>query len=96
MNSTPIILLGGTIYGEDGVIQGGYLKIEDGLISSMGRKEELPSLEGCEVVQVPADHSIIPGMIDVHIHGANGADTMDGTTESLVVLPVCSYRNKWR
>lgn len=86
MNSTPIILLGGTIYGEDGVIEGGYLKIEDGLISSMGRKEELPSLEGCEVVHVPAEHSIIPGMIDVHIHGANGADTMDGTKESLDVM----------
>lgn len=26
---------------------------------------------------------LIPGMIDVHIHGANHFDMMDGTTESI-------------
>ncbi|KZE48028.1 N-acetylglucosamine-6-phosphate deacetylase [Rossellomorea marisflavi] len=86
MNSKPIILLGGTIYGEDGVIQEGYMKIEDGSISSMGSKQELHSMEGCEVVQVPTEYSIIPGLIDVHIHGANGSDTMDATKESLDVM----------
>ncbi|TYO69857.1 N-acetylglucosamine-6-phosphate deacetylase [Rossellomorea marisflavi] len=86
MNSKPIILLGGTIYGEDGVIQEGYMKIEDGSISSMGSKQELHSMEGCEVVQVPTEYSILPGLIDVHIHGANGSDTMDATKESLDVM----------
>lgn len=28
-------------------------------------------------------HLLIPGMIDVHIHGANGFDMMDGTEESI-------------
>lgn len=28
-------------------------------------------------------HILIPGMIDVHIHGANGFDMMDGTIESI-------------
>ncbi|KML35116.1 N-acetylglucosamine-6-phosphate deacetylase [Rossellomorea marisflavi] len=86
MNSKPIILLGGTIYGEDEVIQEGYMKIEDGSISSMGSKQELHSMEGCEVVQVPTEYSILPGLIDVHIHGANGSDTMDATKESLDVM----------
>jgi N-acetylglucosamine-6-phosphate deacetylase len=29
---------------------------------------------------------MIPGMIDIHIHGANGADTMDATKEALDVM----------
>lgn len=28
-------------------------------------------------------HLLIPGMIDVHIHGANNYDMMDGTTKSI-------------
>lgn len=28
-------------------------------------------------------HLLVPGMIDVHIHGANGFDMMDGTEESI-------------
>lgn len=28
-------------------------------------------------------HLLVPGMIDVHIHGANGFDMMDGTAESI-------------
>lgn len=28
-------------------------------------------------------HLLVPGMIDVHIHGANGFDMMDGTEKSI-------------
>src|SRR5699024_962873 len=31
-----------------------------------------------------AGHLLIPGMIDVHIHGANGFDMMDGKEESIL------------
>jgi N-acetylglucosamine-6-phosphate deacetylase len=34
----------------------------------------------------PADHHIIPGMIDMHIHGSCGADVMDGTPEALQII----------
>lgn len=39
-----------------------------------GNAEELP---------VPEDGVVLPGFIDEHIHGAGGADAMDGTCEAL-------------
>lgn len=33
-----------------------------------------------------AERTLIPGLIDVHIHGAGGADLMDGSVESLDTL----------
>ena len=35
------------------------------------------------MIQLPDSYHVIPGMIDVHIHGADGADTMDGTYQSM-------------
>ncbi|WP_408892297.1 N-acetylglucosamine-6-phosphate deacetylase [Paenibacillus taichungensis] len=44
---------------------------------------DLPTLEG-EYEQIDGrGHLLVPGMIDVHIHGANGFDMMDGTEESI-------------
>ncbi|WP_315793009.1 N-acetylglucosamine-6-phosphate deacetylase [Paenibacillus sp. BIC5C1] len=44
---------------------------------------DLPTLEG-EYERIDGSgHLLVPGMIDVHIHGANGFDMMDGTEESI-------------
>lgn len=34
----------------------------------------------------PTDHHIIPGMIDMHIHGSLGVDVMDATPEALQII----------
>lgn len=39
-----------------------------------------------EVIEFPSNYHLIPGMIDVHIHGANKADTMDATFEALQTI----------
>ena len=44
-------------------------------IASTNEEYEIIDAEG---------HLLIPGMIDVHIHGANGFDMMDGTEESIL------------
>lgn len=70
----------GSIFIEDGVIQGVYNETET--------LEELPGdthvIDGSEL-------NVIPGFIDGHIHGAAGADVMDATEEALdtmaAVLP---------
>jgi N-acetylglucosamine-6-phosphate deacetylase len=33
-----------------------------------------------------AGRTVIPGLIDVHVHGAGGGDVMDGTTDALAVM----------
>lgn len=34
-------------------------------------------------IRYPRDHYLVPGLIDLHIHGANGHDVMDATPEAL-------------
>ncbi|HVA71541.1 MAG TPA: N-acetylglucosamine-6-phosphate deacetylase [Candidatus Limnocylindrales bacterium] len=56
--------------------------IEDGKIARIGRRDE---------IQVPADAkeilardmTVIPGFVDIHVHGAGGHDVMSSTEEAL-------------
>jgi N-acetylglucosamine-6-phosphate deacetylase len=62
--------------------------IEDGKIAYIGNEpsfitEPLPYNEG---------DIILPGFIDEHIHGAGGADAMDGTVEALSTIAECVAR----
>ncbi|MFK7693219.1 N-acetylglucosamine-6-phosphate deacetylase [Paenibacillus sp. HJGM_3] len=67
---------------ETGIIDRGSVKIEHGKITAV--QEGLPQrTAGFEVIDGEAGW-LIPGMIDVHIHGANGCDMMDGTVESIL------------
>ena len=47
-------------------------------ISSIGG-----DIAGAEVISLPDDAVVLPGFIDEHIHGAGGADAMDGTVSAL-------------
>lgn len=59
-------------------IEKGSVLIENGKI-----KEINPSnVNGTEVIDAEGLY-LSPGFIDVHIHGAGGCDTMDGTVESI-------------
>lgn len=42
--------------------------------------------EKAEVIALPEDAVVLPGFIDEHIHGAGGADAMDGTHEALATI----------
>lgn len=83
MNST-IFIKNATILLEDGnVIQGGLFLAEgkiNAIYKELGCRLDLPE----HVQIIDATHlTAIPGFIDGHIHGANGADTMDATGEAL-------------
>ncbi|NGP43955.1 N-acetylglucosamine-6-phosphate deacetylase [Bacillaceae bacterium SIJ1] len=76
------ILRGVTVYTERGVIEDGEIAFERGSIVGIGEAGRL-STEGASVISYDKPVHVIPGMIDVHIHGTHGADTMDATTEAL-------------
>lgn len=67
------------IYTEDGIINNGCLVTEGSKIKAIGEEVHADS----ETFEFTQDFKLIPGMIDVHIHGAGGADTMDATPEAL-------------
>lgn len=39
-----------------------------------------------EIIEIPADAVVLPAFIDTHVHGAGGADAMDGNREALSVI----------
>lgn len=54
--------------------------VRDGAIVAIG---QLAAAAESEVVLNAAGRTLIPGLIDLHIHGAGGADVQDGTPEAL-------------
>lgn len=58
----------------------GDIQIENGRITACG--ENLPRKEEDTAVDV-AGYTVIPGFVDVHIHGCGGVDTCDGTREAI-------------
>ncbi|MEJ7542047.1 N-acetylglucosamine-6-phosphate deacetylase [Staphylococcus intermedius] len=72
----------GVIYTEDGVISDGYLIVEDGKIKAVETGTYTGDLD---VVDAKERH-ILPGFIDVHIHGGYGEDAMDASYDGLKYL----------
>ncbi len=50
------------------------------------RIEAIGGVGGAEVIELPENALVLPGFIDEHIHGAGGADAMDGTTAALKTM----------
>lgn len=70
------VLTGADIILHDQIISGGTLLIENGLIASVlhARPAGLPAADVIDL----AGHTIAPGFVDVHIHGLEGVDVLDG------------------
>jgi len=75
-----MLLINGEIYLEDRVLQSGYLLIKDEKIISFGEMEFVPTYSG-EIIDLQGA-KVLPGFIDQHIHGADGADAMDATLDA--------------
>lgn len=74
------IIRGGAVVAPDHVIEEGTVTIEDGVITDVGGCRQ----EGPGAAMVDASGCMVcPGLIDIHIHGAAGADTMDASSASL-------------
>lgn len=78
-----IVLKNLKIITESKTIMNGFVLIERGKIEGIGSMDEyLPSSDEHEWF-FPDRCTVIPGMIDIHIHGAYGYDVMDATEEAL-------------
>lgn len=71
---------------ETGIIESGSVRVDKGKITAIVEGEPEPAhLVGHEILNGEGK-LLIPGMIDVHIHGAKGHDMMDGTLQSIEVV----------
>ena len=76
---SPWILTNVTIIAESETISNGTVLIKNGKIEKIIKEkwlEEGPIVDGEGL-------TLLPGFIDVHIHGANGHDVMDATPEAI-------------
>nr|WP_048828059.1 N-acetylglucosamine-6-phosphate deacetylase [Bacillus sp. B-jedd] len=79
-----LVVIKGKAVFENEVKTNQYVYLEGGKITAAGHLSELPSkYEDAEVIEIPESHTVVPGFVDLHIHGAAGADTMDATPDAL-------------
>lgn len=74
------------VYAENQIFPNGYVLIEEGKITEAGESFEPTKAEDITEMTFDSSYQLIPGMIDLHIHGAGGADTMDATNEALETM----------
>lgn len=80
---SPIALTNGTIILPDRTLQGQALHVADGVIVAICPEAQLPT--GVERVDV-GQRLITPGLIDIHIHGARGANFNDANEASFATV----------
>ncbi len=56
--------------------------VEGATITAIGARKDVAIPEGARMVEAP-EATLVPGFVDVHVHGAGGQDVMEGTTEAL-------------
>jgi N-acetylglucosamine-6-phosphate deacetylase len=81
-------ILAGTIYTPTEEIPNGVILIDGYRISRVGPRDQIKIPAGATVTD-NQDRIVVPGFIDMHIHGAAGHDLMEATPEA--VLAVAGY-----
>jgi N-acetylglucosamine-6-phosphate deacetylase len=74
------LLFRGTVLLPDRLLQGGAVLCRAGRIEAVGPADQIAA--GAADIVDAGDGYISPGFIDIHVHGGDGADFMDGTVEA--------------
>lgn len=80
-----LLIAGGRIITPDGSIDDGAVLIQAGRIACVGPSEPMCQLEVDRTIDA-SGCIVAPGYIDMHIHGAAGADVMDASREALSTM----------
>ena len=79
-----MLLIHANYLDEDFRLVQGDIEIEDGKILRVGK--DLPRKEEDLAVDCAGSYTVVPGFVDVPIHGCAGADTCDATREALEAM----------
>lgn len=80
-----MLLKNAKVYDKDFILRPYDMRVLDGKIAALGPRGSVEA-EGDEEVLDLSGKILAPGMIDNHIHGAMGKDTMDASVESLEAI----------
>src|SRR5262245_24674847 len=76
-----MLVFQGRIVIPDGIVEDGQLLVQDGRIAAIRRGGRVP--RNATVVDAGRGW-IVPGFVDIHVHGGDGADYMDGTAAAVI------------
>jgi N-acetylglucosamine-6-phosphate deacetylase len=83
---TVLLLTNARVVSRTGVIDSGWLAASGTVIDSYGPGVPAPDLhEGRQVLDAHGA-TILPGFVDVHVHGAVGHEVMDGNVDGLAAM----------
>ena len=73
---SDVTILNATLVMPDRLLTGAWLSVQSGRIAALGTLESMPTQPG--QTWDAAGRYLAPGFIDMHVHGGDGADFMDG------------------
>ena len=74
------------IVGENQLLKDHVIIIQDGMIESIIPFAQWADDGQALVIECEEGSTLVPGRIDMHIHGARGADVMDATEEAFITI----------
>lgn len=86
-----MVLAGGTVLTPLRRIERGVVVITDGCIAAVDHTAAVRWPEGTAVEDC-SGMTVVPGFVDIHVHGGGGGDVMDGTLESLQIVSAAHAR----
>ncbi len=84
--ANKFMITGPKIYLPNAVLQNSAVLIEDGIIQDIVSQEKLKDFLAIEKFSFSSEFHLVPGFIDMHVHGASGCDVMDASVESLMSI----------
>jgi N-acetylglucosamine-6-phosphate deacetylase len=72
-------------------IRDAVVVVEDGRITAVGHRDELQLPSGATEYAAPG-MTLVPGFVDLHIHGAGGHDVMEATPEAMAAVATAAAR----
>jgi len=80
-----VVIINGRVVGPHKVLEHHCVVIEDGRIKQIAPTVQVLWPENAQIIDAH-DGFVAPGFVDMHIHGALGRDTMEGTVEALAQI----------
>src|SRR6266436_6378155 len=85
LRMATLLFTNGTIVLEDRVLSEGQVEVSKGRIRAIGVSHGETSDAETSIIDLEGGY-LLPGFVDLHVHGGAGADFMDGTEEAFKIV----------